>query len=67
MKKICTLDYKYNKCPFLEPGQHCTSSNPCAMARIYTDKDNMKYTREPRWYEEYYAKRCRSDKRNNFK
>lgn len=56
MQRICMLDHKYNKCPFVGEKQECKTDKPCSMAQKL-ENSKEKYVREPRWYEQYYEKR----------
>ncbi len=55
MNKICMMDPKYNKCPYVTSDKACVSERPCnMMVKLNEDSTKEKYVRQPRWYEQYY-------------
>lgn len=58
MKKICMMDPKYNKCPYVSSNKECKSIHPCNMiAKLDDNPVGSKYVRQPRWYEQYYIEK----------
>ncbi len=55
MNKICMMDPKYNKCPYVIRDKECAADRPCnMMVKLDGDPSKVKYVRQPRWYEQYY-------------
>ncbi len=54
----CELHPDINKCPHFEPikGECCIKNECCGFYGKSKPQTELKYIRQPRWYEKYYKK-----------